>query len=119
MTVAIKLKDSVFDPGGRFEGIPRNRAKLMLGGFNNGYVLHKLNPGSAANLSYNGGNKELTIGTSPLEVSDYTLELLVSADYGWGQAAFGIIQMVEQGLVEVTEDGVPITATALRTYTAP
>jgi len=123
MAVTIKLNDDpstgVFASGGVFEGTPRNRAKLMLAGLNTPYVHNKVATGTAAQLSYDGGQKQMMISTRGTSISDYSLEQLLDKGFGWGLSSTNLIEMVEQGYVLVYEDGVLQTATALRSYSAP
>ena len=79
----------------------------------------QVSTGTAANLSYRGGQNVLMISTVGTDIGDIMLETLINNEIY--RAAYGaqLIDMVERGYVEVRQDGSLISATALRTYTAP
>jgi hypothetical protein len=120
--INIKLTDALFtSPDGLFykEGIARDRAVLHLGSGRNDLPLGKRYTGTAASLSYRGGQNVLMIDARGTEMEDIMLETIVSNELY--RAAYGVqlIDYVERGYIEVRQNGVLISATALRTYTAP
>jgi hypothetical protein len=120
--IQIKLSPSLFaSPDGLFfkQGVPPNRAVLHVGSGRNDLPLGKLATGTAANLSYRGGQNVLLISTGGTQIEDIMLETIINNENY--RAAYGVqlIDFVERGLVEVYEDNVLVTATALRTYMAP
>ena len=118
MTINIQLDPSVFLSGGLFEGIPRNRAVLHIGVGRDDVYIGKLNGGTAANLSYRGGQTNFMIGTSGTDISDITLEYIVSTGTYKVAYAVQLIDMMERSLVIVSQDGTPLTATEVQDFTA-
>ena len=78
MTISIQLDPSVFTTGGLFEGTQPNRAVLMIGVGRDDVYIGKINTGTAANLSYRGGQTNLQIGTTGAEISDLMLEYMMT-----------------------------------------
>lgn len=118
MAITIKLTDACFAPGGIFHGVPTNRAVLFVGSNRDGCYAGKLNTGTAANLSYRGGQTVLLIDWVGTDISAYTLEYYMKNQDGKTSFGAPLLDYVERGYVEVFEDGAAITAADLFNYTA-
>lgn len=118
MAINIKLSPTVFDPGGVFYGVPRNRAVLHMGVGRDDTHIGKRNQGDASNLSYRGGQTNFQIDTKGTELSDQMFQFMVE-NQGY-QIAYvtHIIDFMERQLITVEQDGVPLTVTQVRNFTA-
>jgi hypothetical protein len=118
MTISIKLNPTIFDPGGLFEGIIRNRAVLHLGVGRDDTHIGKINQGTAANLSYRGGQTNFQIDCRGTELTDQSFEF-IAQNQGYQIAYLAhLIDFMERGLVQVFQDGVLLTVTQVRAFTA-
>ena len=117
--INVQLTPAMFDPGGLFYGVDRSRAVLVIGAARNDLVIGKRNSGDIGAFSYRGFENGIFIDARGTEFEDIMLETIVS-NMGY-RATYGaqLIDFVERGYVQVYQDGTLITATALRTYTAP
>jgi len=119
MTISIQLDPAVFNAGNIFEGIPRNRAVLSLGGVRDDVYLGKINTGTAANLSYRGGQTSLMIDTKGTDISDLMLENMMKGG-SLNLTVYGVqlLDFMERALVKVFQDGAELTPTQVKMFTA-
>lgn len=118
MTVAIRLDPAVFSAGGVFHGIPRSRAVLHMGVGRDDTHIGKINQGTAANLSYRGGQTNFQIDARGTEMSDQMFQFM-SENEGYQIAYVAhIIDFMERGLIIVEQDTVALSVTDVRTFTA-
>jgi hypothetical protein len=109
----------MFLPGGLFYGTDKSRANLVLGAARNDLVVGKRNTGDIGALNYKGFQLGIYVDARGTEIEDIMLETLIkNEDY---RATYGaqLIDFVERGYIQVFQDGVLLSAVALRTYTAP
>ena len=117
--INVQLTPAMFNAGGLFHGMDRSRAILVIGAARNDLVIGKRNTGDFGSFSYRGFQEGIFIDARGTEFEDIMLETIIkNEDY---RAAYGaqLIDFVERGYVQVFQDGTLISATALRTYTAP
>jgi len=118
MTISIKLDPTIFSSGGLFEGTQPNRAVLAIGGVRDDVYLGKINTGTAANLSYRGGQTSLMIDTRGTDISDLMLEYMMSNNLNLSVYGIQLIDMMERFLIEVFQDGVALTPAQVKIFTA-
>lgn len=125
MTISIKLNETLFDPGGLFYGIPKNRAVLAIGVGRNDIFAGKINTGTAASLSYRGGQTNFQIDTRGTELTDNMFEYIMQNETYVVTFGAHILDMLERELISVFQDGVlladgsvPAGITAVKTFTA-
>lgn len=118
MTIAIKLNPTIFDPGGLFEGTPRNRAVLHLGVGRDDVHIGKINQGNASNLSYRGGQTNFQIDCRGTEMSDESFEFIAQNSSYQVSYLGHIIDFMERDLIQVFQDGVQLTISQVKTFTA-
>jgi len=117
--INVQLTPAMFDPNGLFHGIDRSRAILAIGAARNDLVIGKRNSGDIGAFSYRGFQNGIFIDARGTEFENIMLETIIqNEDY---RCTYGaqLIDFVERGYIQVSQDGVLITALALRTYTAP
>ena len=117
--INVQLTPSMFASNGLFHGMDKSRAVLVIGAARNDLVVGKRNSGGIGAASYRGFECGLFVDARGTEFEDIMLETIIkNADY---RATYGaqLIDFVERGYFQVFQDGVLITAVALRTYTAP
>ena len=117
--INIQLTPQMFQPNGLFYGMDKSRAVLVIGAARNDLVVGKRNTGDIGSMSYRGFQLGLFVDARGTEIEDIMLETIIkNEDY---RATYGaqLIDFVERGYIQVFQDGVLLTAVALRTYTAP
>lgn len=117
--INVQLTATMFNPGGLFYGVDKSRAILTFGAARNDLVIGKRNSGNIGSFSYRGFQLGFFVDSRGTEIEDIMLETIIkNEDY---RATYGaqLIDFVERGYLQVFQDGVPLTATTLRTYTAP
>jgi len=117
--INVQLAPSMFAPGGLFHGERRGSAVLVIGSARNDLVVGKRNTGGIGSVEYHGFECGIYVDSRGIEFEDIMLETIIKNE-GY-RATYGVqlIDFVERGYVQVYQDGVMISATALRTYTAP
>lgn len=118
MTISIKLDPTIFDPGNLFYGTPINRAVLNMGVGRDDTHIGKINQGSAANLSYRGGQTNFLIDCRGTEVSDQMFQYMVENQGYQVSYITHLIDFMERGLVQVFQDGVQLSVAQVRTFIA-
>lgn len=114
--IKIRLNPVVFNAGGVFYGVSQSRAVLSVdtnkpAGYA-GFLNTREQPSQSQSL--------LLIDADGTELSNFMLEHhMVSS--GNSRNTFGqiILDFVERGLILVEQDGTPLTAVQLNSYTAP
>lgn len=114
-----KLKDTIFSNGKPFHGYDRNRAVLIIGSGRNDLTIQKRNNMPMSSLSYYGFQTGLHLNTRGQEFEDIMLETMMKNELYRASYGAQLIDLVERDYIEVCQDGVPLTAVQLRTYTAP
>ena len=112
MTIQIKLHGDNFLPGGHFfeQGVPPSKAKIVLGTGRNDLPTGITTPGNQPIMA---------IGASGVYLEDLALEQMMQNDNYRGSYGNQIIWFVQQGLIEVIQDGTTtLTPTALNAFTA-
>jgi len=117
--INVRLKSTIFNTGNPFHGENRNRAVLIIGTGRNDLVIGKRNSMPASSLNYYGFQTGLHINTRGQEFEDIMLETIIKNNMYRASYGAQLIDLVERDFIEVCQDGVPLTAVALRTYTAP
>lgn len=117
--INVKLKDTIFTSGNLFHGTERNRAVIVIGAGRNDLVVGKRNNMPMNSLNYYGFQTGLQINTRGQEFEDIVLETMITNELYRASYGASLIDLVERDYIEVCQDGTPLTATALRTYTAP
>ena len=115
MAVTIKLKNSVFDPGGPFYGVPTSKAVLSIESGK-----HESFAGKIVDVALDrGGQFALMIDWSGVSTTDNALESYMKNEIHY--AAFGaeLLYMVEVGLVDVIFNGATLTLAQVKAFTAP
>jgi hypothetical protein len=117
--INVQLTPAMFAPGGLFYGTDRSRAVLVVGAARNDLVVGKRNSGDIGAFDYRGFQNGLYVDARGTEFEDIMLETIMKNE-GY-RCTYGaqLLDFVERGYVQVYQDGVIITALALRTYTAP
>ena len=118
MTISIKLNPTIFDPGGLFEGTPRNRAVLHLGVGRDDTHIGKVNQGDASHLSYRGGQTNFQIDCRGTEISDQMFQYFAENQGYQVSYMAHIIDYMERGLIQVYQDGILLTVTQVRAFIA-
>jgi len=118
MTIAIKLNPTIFNAGALFEGITPNRAVLHLGVGRDDTHIGKINQGTAANLSYRGGQTSFQLDYRGTEISDQLFQYMVENQSYQVSYVIQVIDMMERGLVEVYQDSILLTVAQVRAFTA-
>ena len=117
--INVQLTPAMFTPGGLFYGVDRSRAILAIGAARNDLVIGKRNSGDIGAFSYRGFQNGIFIDARGTEFEDIMLETIIKNDDYRATYGAQLIDFVERGYIQVFQDGAIITATALRTYTAP
>ena len=117
--INVQLTSAMFAPGGLFYGTQRSRAVLVIGAARNDLVIGKRNSGAIGSLNYRGFENGIYVDSRGTEFEDIMLETIIQ-NYGY-RASYGaqLIDFVERGYIQICQDGAILSATALRTYTAP
>ena len=118
MTISIKLDPTIFDPGGLFEGIPRNRAVLHMGTARNDLYIGKINQGTAANLSYRGGQTNVQIDYRGTDLTDEAFEFFAQKQLYQSSYLSHLVDLMDRGLVQVFQDGIELTIAQVKIFTA-
>jgi len=120
MTVSIRLNQTVFDPGGIFFGVQRNRSVLCVGsGKPEAYIGKIAQTYDAGHLSWRGSQFTLNIDWVGTNINDINFELLVK-DNPRVQADFlgQIIDFMFRGYIIVERDGTALTPTQVKNFVA-
>lgn len=117
--INVQLTPSMFDPNGLFYGIDKSRAVLILGAARNDLVIGKRNSGGIGAFSYRGFQEGIFVDARGTEFEDIMLETIIKNEAYRASYGAQLIDFVERGMIQVFQDGVLLSAIALRTYTAP
>lgn len=117
--INVKLTDAIFGTGKPLHGYDRNRAVLIVGSGRNDLTIQKRNNMPMGSLNYYGFQTGLHINTRGQEFEDIMLETMMKNELYRASYGAQLIDLVERGYIEICQDGVPLTAVQLRTYTAP
>lgn len=113
-SVLIRLNPAVFAPGGMFENVPRNAAKLHLGVGRNDLYAGKLSAGS---------QNVLLIDAMGADIQPDAFESYMNLDSMKSAYGLQILDFMYRGLIQcintVSDPAVPMTVVQVRTYVAP
>lgn len=125
MAIKIKLNSNLFEANGQFKantpfaGIAPNKAIMHVG---TGKVsegwFRKLSTGVSTDFLRNNTNS-MQIGRSGIEVSNQTFEFIMNQNDMFMAFGTQIAALVEEGILEVEQDGTPLTLANIVGYTAP
>jgi len=104
---------------GIFAGIHRKKALLEVGAARNDLYVGKLGPVfDMGHLSYRGGQTQLLVDYTGLEMSDIVFDMVMQND-GY-RASYGqcILDLAEKNVIDVLHNGTELTPTQIDTWTA-
>lgn len=123
--IKIRLNPTIFDPGGLMADISPKKAVLHIGSGKPeeyiGYFKdHDLGVSSAGQGfgNYPSYQFSFMIDRTGSEISDQSLERMVSKDNPLGSFGAQIIEFHQKGYIIVEQDGTPLTTTAIANFTA-
>lgn len=128
--ILIKLHPNLFDgngqflPGTPFEGVDPGRAVLHIAtgkpaeGFVN-TISTGVSKGENSSKSYLRDHKNsLNIGRTGVNVTDVTFEELMNQEDMYHGFGIQILEYAAQNLIEVSQNGTPLTVSAMKAFTA-
>lgn len=117
--IKIRLKETMFEPGGLFHGTLPSRAVLHIGTGKQEIYLAKLEQVfGSSHPSFRGNQNAFLIDTTGTEISDDTLGFIMqNIEY---QTAIGsqLLDYVNRDFIVVEQDGSALSAAALKAFGA-
>jgi len=116
--IKIRLNPTIFATGGYFDGVPQNRAVLVIKTGRDDIYAGKIEGDLATNLNWRGGQLVLQIDARGTEMEDLSFETCMKNEISRTSYGSQILDLMQKGLIIVEQNGTALTATQINTFTA-
>lgn len=114
--ISIRLDPSVFLPGGKFEGVPENRAVLLVGDAKWNPFAGRTQPiYDVDSPLYQPTQYVLSVNAFATQLEDTNFEYIMNYQSSYSGM---IIEFLSRGLIIVEQNGTPLTVAQVREFAA-